>query len=495
MSGGPSVNDPGGTGHDTRGGGSGGGKTYTVKNGDSWESIAGQFGNQRAFENFMRANPNILMLKAGQTIKVPKYNSNPYVSNATAASEGMATSGQVQQMYAQAQNGGYGAQKLKSPNPAYYASNMGYNLTTRNGQYNFKNQNNMAAQAGVPAGQTAQGYSQTVGTVGGTYAPKNTPPSSTPSSGIKPLPQTNSALPSAPINTGQSNAQAWRPQPISTVAQSPTQQPLTGVGGIQNMAPSYDKYGNRVIDVQGGTQGTQLTNRGIGSYQQGMMQTGTTQDNNPILRYGPGGTPTTVTSGMVTMNATLPYKQTGYNPTIQNPSTTTQNPLSVASQNIVQQSLQTGQSAAAAYNTPSPQLGGYTPSQVQIATNTSNQLNQFIQTGQNPPTTIDLNSLKITAMNSNIPGGLTQAQNAMMALGYKFDPASNTYKYGGQLSSGSGVAPITEIPAYQGPPKYYNETFSQGYYPGRYRYGHRGGGSAAKPTKQTTQQATWNIGQ
>lgn len=63
---------------------------YVVKKGDSWAKIAGQMlGDQRMFAELMRANPNIAMMKPGQTLKLPNKRDNPFVSNTEAAVSGM----------------------------------------------------------------------------------------------------------------------------------------------------------------------------------------------------------------------------------------------------------------------------------------------------------------------------------------------------------------------------------------------------------------------
>lgn len=67
-------------------------QTYTVKAGDNWAKIAGKiYGNQRMFEELMRMNKDISMLRAGQTLVLPTAKKNPYVSNFGAAATGMAT--------------------------------------------------------------------------------------------------------------------------------------------------------------------------------------------------------------------------------------------------------------------------------------------------------------------------------------------------------------------------------------------------------------------
>lgn len=67
-------------------------QTYTVKAGDSWAKIAGEiYGDQRMFEELMRGNKNVSMLRAGQTLVLPGKRSNPYVSDFGAAATGMAT--------------------------------------------------------------------------------------------------------------------------------------------------------------------------------------------------------------------------------------------------------------------------------------------------------------------------------------------------------------------------------------------------------------------
>jgi phage tail protein X len=54
---------------------------YKVKQGDSWERIAGKvYGDQRQFLNLLNANPGIQMLKKGMTINLPEPMWNPYIS-------------------------------------------------------------------------------------------------------------------------------------------------------------------------------------------------------------------------------------------------------------------------------------------------------------------------------------------------------------------------------------------------------------------------------
>lgn len=63
---------------------------YVVKAGDSWAKIAGEmYGDQRMFAELMRANPNIAMMRPGQTLKLPDPRKNAYVSNTEAAVSGM----------------------------------------------------------------------------------------------------------------------------------------------------------------------------------------------------------------------------------------------------------------------------------------------------------------------------------------------------------------------------------------------------------------------
>lgn len=70
----------------------GGGKTVTVESGESWASIAKKvYGDERMYEELMRANKDKSMLKSGQTLVLPQKQKNPYVSKFGAASVGMAT--------------------------------------------------------------------------------------------------------------------------------------------------------------------------------------------------------------------------------------------------------------------------------------------------------------------------------------------------------------------------------------------------------------------
>jgi hypothetical protein len=81
--------------------------SYTVKPGDSWDSIAGQlYGNERMFGELMRANGGGFALHPGMRITTPEKQTNPFVSNELAAASGMALSGQYQDWYNSTANTG-----------------------------------------------------------------------------------------------------------------------------------------------------------------------------------------------------------------------------------------------------------------------------------------------------------------------------------------------------------------------------------------------------
>ena len=68
----------------------GGGATYTVQPGESYESIAGKvYGDQRMFAELMKAN-GIYVLRAGDVLDLPPAYKDPFVSNVLAGAMGMA---------------------------------------------------------------------------------------------------------------------------------------------------------------------------------------------------------------------------------------------------------------------------------------------------------------------------------------------------------------------------------------------------------------------
>lgn len=129
-------------------------RKLTVRSGDSWESLADRAGlSPRQFEDLMRANPNILQLKAGQTISTGgmKRNNNAYVSDYTAAANGMATSDQLKDAYSANGTGGAGSSRLQQ-GTAVPGGNFGYNLSTKGGRAQLAWQNN----ANNPYGASVQ---------------------------------------------------------------------------------------------------------------------------------------------------------------------------------------------------------------------------------------------------------------------------------------------------------------------------------------------------
>lgn len=73
-----------------------GGKTVTVETGESWASIAKKvYGDERMYEELMRANKDKSMLKAGQTLVLPQKLKNPYVSKFGAEAVGMGSGAPV----------------------------------------------------------------------------------------------------------------------------------------------------------------------------------------------------------------------------------------------------------------------------------------------------------------------------------------------------------------------------------------------------------------
>ena len=84
------------------------GNKYVVRQGDSWESIAGKLtGNQRQFLEIAKVNPNIYSLLPGMVINIPDiFPEDPVVPSGIVEKMGYATTGEIAAWYADPTNVG-----------------------------------------------------------------------------------------------------------------------------------------------------------------------------------------------------------------------------------------------------------------------------------------------------------------------------------------------------------------------------------------------------
>lgn len=422
----------------------------TVKSGDSWTSLAQRAGlNQRQFEDLMRANPNILQLKAGQTVNTGglRRNNNAYVSDYTAAASGMQTSSQLQSAYAANGTGGEGSAGLQKGNPVY-GGNFGYNLTTRGGQSQLNWQNNPKNPAGA--------YAQPAGS-----SPAFSPPGTQ-----QPAPGSGAGN----ANTGQQNAAYQAQNPVKPTTTGPFPAPQTGQ---QNATAWSGQNAPKPITPNG-----QATALG-GTFGAGAQpaQVGIGPNSNPFQ-----------TSFQNPMRAGMPTA--GYSLTQSPTQATTGLPATVATP---------GQpNASQSYSAEPSNLASMDYTR-QKNTVDAMMIDMNIGTAQAPKITpgqvSGLQALYPSKSPDEIHAALSGAGYVQDVAGNYVMPGNLSLNGGPDLSGGtpSAYGDFAGLPAYQGPPPSYQPPHRYIPHPsgggGSYR-----GGSQQLPIQNDTQTAQWRIG-
>lgn len=420
-------------------------KNITVRSGEGWTALAKRLGlNERQYEDLMRENSNITQLKAGQTVRMGnlRRNNDAYVSNHGAMAAGMASNEQVRQLYAANGTGGFGSDRLRSPNAPIYGGNFGYNTTTKAGRSQMAWQNNPNNPSGIAAA-----------------APK---PGQQP--GVNPAAQVNANGPAnlAPM-AGNQKAQEWQAQQAQEwQAQQAQQAQLT------RQQYALDQSARSAAAIQNAT----IPNVTAGaSVTRPLVTIG--PPTNRSATIGPPQTPMSVAAGAsvarspfgpsAPTNAAQPTTPTG---TVQGPPA----PDVALAQFNAEKARFEAEQIDATFSSGNPALFP--------ATITTSQLG-------------GLQSMYANHTQAEITGRLAQ-------LGYIQDVSGSFVRPGDTTGSGgpnlvpSGYGDYAGLPAYEGPPA--------GYIDYNEAYGRRGGGSgggkkSTQPFQRTYQRdGTWRIG-
>lgn len=444
----------------------------TVQDGDSWESLASRAGlNQRQFEDLMRANPNIMQLKAGQTISLGglRRNDNAYVSNYTAGAEGMMQSGQLQSAYAANGTGGVGSPKIQKGTPVA-GGNFGYNTTTKGGRSELAWQNNYNNPTGAAAvaAKAPPALKPLAGAAQGGLAPVGY------GNNIQPASQ-SVAAPSAtpPSLSGQAAASQWMQQSAAQkqagyIAQGNAleagmaQQNGSAAGGT----PTPAAFQQNAQQPQGGGYTTSLGTASAKTFENNMGYIGSALNSMFAQPKAQAATPATAN---------------------------TTDPVAAQQQQDATNAAAMQQKAQQVRFTTNAKMSSLKSGLLPPSFDANELQNYASQTGQTvQQVQTYLMSKDYGSYVPGLNGSLVQPGNMTANGGPNLVPSAPGAFAGTPAYTPPVYNTYPDLPAYQGPPAYY-----QGGGGGYGRGGGGGGGRkqpAALPGRTGSQSATWRIG-